>query len=50
MCEVKSKGKKPRTNPPKKIQWLAMKWNGLWWTPSNVERKNATHPIDKIAN
>jgi len=29
MCEIKSKEKKqPKTNPPKKVQWLVVKING----------------------
>jgi ribosomal protein L24E len=29
MCEVKSKEKTTKNKPPKKVQWLAMKRNGL---------------------
>ncbi len=48
MCEVRSKEKRPRTK--KKIQWLAAKRNGLSWTPSGAEWKNARHPVDRTAN
>jgi hypothetical protein len=26
------------------------KKNGLWWTPSNAEWRNTTHPVDKMMN
>ncbi len=49
MCEVRSREKRPRTKI-NKIQWSATKRNGLRWTPSGAEWKNATHLVDRTAN
>ncbi len=50
ICEVRSREKTTKNKPKKKVQWLAMKWNGLWWTPFDVEWKNAAHLVDRMAN
>ncbi len=34
----------------KKVQWSAVKRNGLWWTPSGADWKNVAHPVDRTAN
>jgi hypothetical protein len=51
MCEVRGQVQgKTTKNQKEKVQWSAAKRNGLSWTPSGAEWKNATHPVNRTAN